>query len=124
MKKYPAEECDPVKRAGYTARYLADIEFPEPVDSAGFVFVRIPAGGRTRSHTHYHLDEMFVAMTPLRVGVGTELHEAKVGDVFLIERGELHWFEAPASTDALLMAIKVPNLKEDKVDSEVPRTDS
>ncbi len=116
MKLYLVSATEPVKRPGYVAYYLADLEFPEPLHTAGAILVRVPAGGRTRAHTHNSLDELFIALTEMQFGVIDTLYDLGPGDVILVERGEIHWFEATATKDALAMAIKMPNVKEDKVE--------
>jgi len=114
VKIFHASDNEPVKRAGYSAQYIADVVFREPTDTAGFILVRIPAGGRTKAHYHSDLEEVFIAMNSMKLGVGTEIYEMEEGDVALVEPGEEHWFEAPSTHDVTVVAVKMPNLKDDK----------
>ena len=114
---FKASKRELKKRDGYHAKYVADITFREEVLSAGFVVVKIPKSSRTKPHSHQILEEVFIIMDEARMGIDESQHELEADDVVLIEPGEIHWFEASKDKDLTLIAIKLPNLKEDKIDS-------
>lgn len=116
VKVYRARDSEAIEKQGYSARYVADIVLRSPVGTAGVILVNLSAGKRTAPHSHSHLDELFVAIGQTRIGVNTEVHNLETGDVLLVERSEVHWMEAPADRDMTLLAVKLPNIKTDKVD--------
>jgi quercetin dioxygenase-like cupin family protein len=106
-----------IKRGGYDAKYVADIVFRGQKESAGFILVNIPSGNTTSPHAHGVLEEVFIFMDMVEMTIDGELHQMERGDVVLIEPGEAHWFKAPKDRDATLIAVKLPNLKDDKISS-------
>ncbi len=115
VKLFRASDNPPQPREGYSAQYIADLTFDVPVDSAGFILVRVPGGGRTKPHSHNSLDEIMVALTTARIGIGSEVFSLAEGDVVIVDRGKSHWLEAEPTIDALILAVKIPNIKDDKV---------
>ena len=116
VKVYRASDSEGIDKQGYSAKYVADIVFRSPVGTAGVILVNLAAGKRTAPHSHSHLDELFVASGPARIGVDAKVHDLETGDVLLVERSEVHWMEAPADRNVTLLAMKLPNIKTDKVD--------
>ncbi|TFG34558.1 cupin domain-containing protein [Candidatus Thorarchaeota archaeon] len=104
-----------INRNGYAASYYADIQLKRKIDSAGFIFVKIPAFTKTSSHRHEVLEEVFIALNPLKMNVNNTIIDLKIGDIVLVEPNELHSIENNSSEDAMLLAIKIPNLKNDKI---------
>ncbi|MHA1770428.1 MAG: cupin domain-containing protein [Candidatus Thorarchaeota archaeon] len=115
-KIFRASSNPPQRRHGYSAQYIADVVFREPITTAGFILVRVPSGGRTRPHFHEHVDEVMVALTPARIGIGSEVYSLSEGDVAIVDRGQEHWLEAESNTDTLIVAVKIPNISDDKVE--------
>ena len=103
---YRAHESKPKQRAGYEARYFADISFREPVDSCGMILVTLEPGSNSSPHGHEHLEEVFMALTNIRVKVDEEMIDLEDGDVLVVE---------PGDSPARLLAMKFPNLKDDKI---------
>ena len=116
MKVYRKELAMQAVRAGYTAHYVADLQLSNQADSAGVIVVEIAKGTLTSPHTHQHLEELFIPMNRISMGVGESLLSLDTGDVVLVESGERHWFQAYSDEDARVLAIKIPNLKEDKIE--------
>ena len=100
---------------GYGRKYVADIDFQEPLDTAGFIYVKIPHGMITDPHAHALLEEVFIIMNDTKMGIGKSVFSFEEGDIVIVEPGEAHWFIAPNTHDVIVIAIKLPNLKDDKV---------
>ena len=106
------------ERAGYSASYVSDIEFASLISSAGFIVVSIPAGMSTKPHAHKHIQEVFVANSQVSIFIDGTQYILEGGDVVLVDPGEFHSFQAPMDTNGSIIAIKVPNIKDDKVSEE------
>ncbi|MFX1265365.1 MAG: cupin domain-containing protein [Promethearchaeota archaeon] len=115
---YRASVAESRERLGYRAKYVADIVFKEPPDSAGFIIVKIPPEMKTSPHSHGILSEVFVMMGKTKMGVADTLYDLDEGDVVVVEPREFHWFETPNGPDVDVIAIKMPNLKEDKIEAK------
>ncbi len=116
MKVYRKDNSSKVQRAGYTAHYIADIELSHRLDTAGVILVDIPKGTKTTPHAHRELEELFIALNVVSMGVGDSFIDLKVGDIVLVEPGEKHWFESSKENEVRIIAIKLPNLKDDKIE--------
>ncbi len=115
VKIYRMEDVDSVMKEGYSATYVADLLFSKAIGSAGVILVDIEAGGQTKPHAHNHLEEIFIPLDQGIIGIDGKGIELKGGDVVVVERGERHWFEANHEIPLRVIAIKTPNLKNDKV---------
>lgn len=115
VKVWRASDVEMIGLAGYGRKYVADVEFKESLQNGGFIYVRIPGGMQTDPHTHGTLEEVFIIMNKTKMGVGNHILDVDEGDVVLVEPREPHWFETPEGADVVVIAIKFPNLKNDKV---------
>ena len=115
VKVYKAADTDFVGIAGPRRKYIADIVFNKPVDSGGFIWVKIPGGFKTAPHFHEKLEQVFIIINETKMVVGEKVLKLAEGDVVLVEPGEQHWFETPEGDDVTAIAIKLPNLKDDKI---------
>ena len=115
VRVFKAEDSETIQRAGYEARYFADVVFREPVDSCGMILVTLEPGSKSSPHGHEFLEEVFLALTEIRVQVDSETIELAEGDVLVAGPGEMHSFEVIGDKPARLLAMKFPNLKEDKI---------
>jgi quercetin dioxygenase-like cupin family protein len=115
VKIYRSKDVELVGLASYGRKYVADVTFRAPVETAGVIYVRIPGGHRTEPHSHMSLEEIFVIMNMTRMGINETVYNFEEGDVILVEPGEPHWFETPDEKDVVFIAMKFPNLKNDKV---------
>ena len=115
VKVWRASDAKMIGMAGYGRKYVADVEFKESLKNGGFIYVKIPGGMKTHSHAHEILEEVFIIMNRTKMGVGGQLLDVDEGDVVLVEPGEAHWFETPEGDDVVVIAIKFPNLKDDKM---------
>ncbi len=102
-------------RAGYQARYIADVRLQSPIATVGVIQVEIKRGRKTSPHTHEHLEELFIPLGRTKMGVGESIIELERGDVVIAEPGEKHWFETYPDEDVMVIALKLPNLKDDKI---------
>jgi mannose-6-phosphate isomerase-like protein (cupin superfamily) len=115
VKVWRASDVEMIGLAGYSRKYVADVRFKESLQNGGFIYVRIPGGMKTDPHAHGTLEEIFIIMNKTMMGVGDQLLDVNQGDVVLVEPGEAHWFETPEGDDVVVIAIKFPNLKDDKI---------
>jgi mannose-6-phosphate isomerase-like protein (cupin superfamily) len=118
VRVYRSSDCELIGLGGYGRKYVADVVFRQPIDSAGFIWVKIPGGVETAPHAHEFLEEAFVIMKKTKMGVGSEILDLDEGDVVVTEPGEAHWFVTPEGEDVIIIAIKMPNMKDDKVTPE------
>jgi mannose-6-phosphate isomerase-like protein (cupin superfamily) len=118
VKVYRASDSELVGMGGYGRKYVADLKFRRKLDTAGFIWVKIPGGMKTDPHLHKELEEAFFFVDSTKMGVGNQLLEVNEGDVVVVEPGEAHWFETAEDHDARVVAIKFPNLKTDKVEAQ------
>lgn len=111
---FRVDDAELMGRNGYSARYFADVIFNQKIDSAGFILVTIPSGFQTAPHTHMALEEVFFALTPLEVIVDDSVLSLRTGDLVIVGPNEIHSFQNKTQDEGLLLAIKFPNLKDDK----------
>lgn len=117
MRIYRANEAEPKQRAGYTATYVADVELMTRVGTAAFIVVHVDAGVRTETHMHQSLQEAFVFLDETIIGINQETVSVGPGDVVVVDPGEEHWFSAPKDREISFIAVKLPNIPDDKVKS-------
>ena len=122
VKVYRTSDAKEMARAGYSAKYVADIRFRNKIDDGGFIMVSIPPGTKTSPHIHKKLEEVFVALSHLEMHINDAHIQLEVGDIVIAEPGESHSFSAYPLSEAKLLAIKFPNLKDDKVLLNGPST--
>ncbi|MFX1560285.1 MAG: cupin domain-containing protein [Promethearchaeota archaeon] len=115
VRIYRIGEAEKAVRAGYEASYVADLIFREPLDSCGIILVDIDPDGKSSPHAHEHLEEAFIALSPLSIYVNNICHELNEGDVVLVDPGEAHSFESRTEMKGRMLAMKFPNIKDDKV---------
>lgn len=116
MKIYKVHDARQAQRAGYSARYIADIDLVQKIDSAGVILVDIPKGIKTAPHSHANLEEVFIIFDRTRMGVDGQIIELEAGDVVIVGFREKHWFETYPDNDVRVVAIKLPNLTDDKIE--------
>jgi quercetin dioxygenase-like cupin family protein len=115
VRIYRAKDSVKTERAGYEAGYVADLIFREPLDSCGVILVEIEKNGKSAPHSHEHLEEAFIAITNIRMFVDDTRYDLKEGDVVVAEPGEAHSFETEPDKVGKILALKFPNIKDDKV---------
>ncbi|MFW9810103.1 MAG: cupin domain-containing protein [Candidatus Thorarchaeota archaeon] len=126
VRIYRARDAEPNQRPGYEARYTADIVFKEPVNSCGMILVNLDPGSKSSPHGHRLLEEVFMALTRVRIHVEGETFDLNEGDVAVVDPGEMHSFEVLGEMPARILAMKFPNIKDDKIspmDDDTDRND-
>lgn len=117
VKIFKASDAEEIHKKGYTAKYVADVEFRMSLDTGGFILVTVLAGTKTEPHAHGELEEIFVVLSDMKMIIDSAEYELEKGDVVLVSPNETHSFEAAADSSASVIAIKFPNLKDDRVSS-------
>jgi quercetin dioxygenase-like cupin family protein len=115
VRIYRATDSEKAIRAGYEATYVADLTFRKSLDSCGVILVDIAPDERTSPHAHDHLEEVFIAMSAISIYINDICHELQEGDVVIVEPGETHSFETKGDKSGRILALKFPNIKDDKV---------
>ncbi len=115
VRIYRAEDSVKASRAGYEASYVADLTFNKPLDSCGVILVDIQENGKSSPHAHEHLEEVFVAITKIRMFINDTRYDLNEGDVVIVAPNEAHSFETEQNETGRILALKFPNLKDDKV---------
>ena len=115
VRIYKAKDSAKAGRAGYEASYVADLTFLKPLDSCGVILVDLEKNGKSSPHSHEHLEEAFIAMTDIRMFIDDAPYDLKEGDVVVAEPGEAHSFETTPNKAGRILALKFPNIKDDKV---------
>ncbi len=110
---YRASKENEIRKKGYFADYVADVKLLRQVDTAGVIIVSIPEG-QTSPHFHRELEELFIACTPVDIYIDEKKYLLEKGDVVLVAPGEHHYFVSPPGHTSWIIAIKLPNLKDDK----------
>ena len=87
---FKAQDAEVAGRAGYEARYIADLVFKKPLDSCGVILVDLHESGRSAPHAHEHLEEAFIVLTDINMYVDDVHYSLKAGDVVLVGPGEAH----------------------------------
>jgi quercetin dioxygenase-like cupin family protein len=115
MRVYRVSDVQAVMKEGYSASYVADTKLTHSTKTVGVIMVKVSRGKRTKAHAHGVLDEIFIPMGHVKIGVDAAILNLSFGDVLIVNPYEKHWFEAPADEDVTIAAIKLPNLKDDKI---------
>ncbi len=115
VRIYRVEDSEKATRGGYEATYVADLTFQKSLDSCGVILVDFETSDRSSPHAHEHLEEVFVALSELSIYVNDIRYDLHEGDVAIVEPGEFHSFERRTNTKGRILALKFPNIKDDKV---------
>ncbi len=117
VKIFKASEAKEIHKKGYTAKYVADVNFRKSLNSGGFILVTVSPGTKSEPHAHSELEEIFVVLSDMKMIIDSIEYELEKGDVVLVGPNEIHSFEAAVDSPASMIAIKFPNLKDDRVSS-------
>ena len=118
VRVFHFQDAETNNRSGYNARYFADIQFTRKLDTAGFIFITIPSNSKTEPHAHMILEEIFIALTPLKMRVNGKELKLDTGDLVVVEPNESHSIQNHTSKEGRMLAIKFPNVKDDKVSAD------
>ncbi len=115
VRIFRSADAERSTKAGYIASYIADLTFMQSLDSCGVILVEIEGKEKSSPHSHEQLQEVFVALSEISVYVDGICQDLKQGDVVMVEPGENHSFASKTSESGRLLALKFPNIKDDKV---------
>ncbi len=115
VRIFRAADSTKACRAGYEVNYVADLAFHRSLDSCGVILVTIQKNSKSSPHSHNHLEEVFIALTKIRIIVNDAYFDLKEGDVVVVQPGEAHSFETEIDQAGQILALKFPNIKDDKV---------
>ena len=109
------EVPDEVRSGGaYSIKRL----FTEPLsvkpDNIGFYQTTVPKGSSVAGHHHKNLDEVFYFLTKARLEIEGKMYNFEPKDMVFLKAGEKHEIYGDEE-GVVLIAIKLPDLKEDKV---------
>jgi len=115
VRIYKAKDSERVSRAGYVANYVADLKFMSSLESCGVILVEISDIGKSSPHAHEHLEEVFIILSKMMIYINDTPYELDEGDVVIVQPGEEHSFETKNNQSGKIIALKFPNIKDDKV---------
>ncbi|MFW9788686.1 MAG: cupin domain-containing protein [Candidatus Thorarchaeota archaeon] len=115
VKIYRATDAKKAERAGYEASYVADLTFRDSLNTCGVILVKFDGGGRSTPHLHEKLEEVFIAISDIRIFIDDSGYDLMDGDVVIVEPGEAHSFEPKDNQPGKILALKFPNLSDDKI---------
>lgn len=115
VRIYRDTDSEKVARSGYDAKYVADLTFKQSLNSCGVIIVDIATDARSSPHSHRLLEEVFIAVTEIQLYIDDTCYELNEGDVVIVEPGEFHSFQTRNDKLGRIIALKFPNIKDDKV---------
>jgi len=115
VRIFRVDDSEKASRPGYKARYVADLTFRDTLDSCGVILIDIDNKGRSSPHAHGQLEEVFIAVTDVLMYIDNKRYELKSGDVAIVEPKEEHSFETQGDNQGRILALKFPNIKDDKI---------
>lgn len=115
MKIIRVDEVDDEVRGGgsYIIKRLITDELEHSPSNIGFYQTTVPKGSKVQYHSHSSLDEVFIFMTPGRAKIEDKEYRFRPKDIVFLRAGERHEIYAD-DEDVVLIAIKLPDNKEDK----------
>jgi len=109
------EVPDEVRGDGaYTIKRLFTEELSVSPENVGFYQTTILQDSKVAGHHHVNLDEIFYFLTYAKLEIEGKIYNFKPKDMVFLKAGEKHEIYG-GEKGAVLIAIKFPDLKEDKV---------
>tara|TARA_Y100000310_G_C20168690_1_gene572596 strand:- start:206 stop:568 length:363 start_codon:yes stop_codon:yes gene_type:complete len=109
------EVPDEVRGGGlYVIKRLITENITQNPKNIGFYQTTIPKGSKVPGHHHAKLDEVFIFLTKARVEIEGSMYHFHPKDMVFLKAGDKHEIFAD-DEDVVLIAIKLPDHKEDKV---------
>ena len=114
MKIIRINEVPIEERGGYSIKRLCTEELLKNPENIGFYETTIPKGSTCPSHAHENLDEFIIFLSKAVMEINDEIYNFENGDIVVLRPGDKHEFRA-IHNEIKLIAIKTPNIPEDKV---------
>lgn len=114
MKLVRAEGIPEEDRGEYSIKRLFTETLDHDVENVGFYRTLIPEGNKVAKHCHDTLDEVLYFLTSGIVETDGNIVNLRPGDSIILNKGEHHEIRA-GDNEVRLIAVKLPNNKEDKV---------
>lgn len=121
MKVIRLREVPDEGRKGYSIKRLFTHLLTENPKNVGLYQTTIPAGSTCPNHSHAHLQEILYFLTEAKVATDSEVYSFKPGDLMILDVGEYHEIVAEGK-EVRLIAVKLPNIVEDKVEKPLRKT--
>jgi len=103
------------KRPGYLRAVLANVEVKNTSQYLGVLHVIIPKGRSSDKHYHSNFKEIFIPLTEGVIGVENQEFRVFPDEIIIVDEKEVHWAKALDDCDFRLIAIKVPDIPNDRV---------
>jgi quercetin dioxygenase-like cupin family protein len=97
----------------YSIKRLLTQPLTKSPKNVGYYQTTIPAGSKVTRHNHLTLEETLIFLTKSRVKIKGEMYYFEPKDMVFLEAGEDH--EIYADNVVVLIAVKLPDNKEDKI---------
>ena len=114
MKIIRLNEIPDEDRKGYSIKRLFTMPLSQRPENVGLYETTVPKGSVCKLHKHDQLDEIIYFITKAKAKLGKEIYSFEPGDMIFLSPGDIHEFIAE-ECDLKLIAIKLPNNKDDKV---------
>lgn len=119
VHKIVGVEDVPVEERGngrYYIRRVLDEMLSTPPESVGVYFTSVRS--YVAEHHHRNLDEILIFLTPAAIEINGERYEMQKYDSVFLPRGTNHKIYSNNDQESMLIAVKMPNAKEDKVETK------
>ena len=101
-------------RGKYSIKRLFTEKLHHNPENVGLYETTIPPGKIVTYHYHANLDEVIIFATEGRMRIEDKIHNFSPGDLVFLDSGSAHEIYADEK-EVKLFAIKLPDVKEDKV---------
>jgi len=118
MKTIRLDEIPIEERSGYRIKRIATEKLNFNPENIGIYKTIIPPQSKCPNHAHVQLDEVLLFLTKAKVKTESGILTFSEGDVLVIGANEFHEIIAE-NEEVRLIALKMPNIVEDRVDSQL-----
>jgi mannose-6-phosphate isomerase-like protein (cupin superfamily) len=115
MEVIRIDEVSEEDRGEYSIKRLFTENLPHDIENVGFYQTIIPQGNKVAKHHHEGLDEVLFFLTEGIVKTDQGEFNFEPGDSMVLKKGENHEIHPKDDQEARLIAVKLPNHKEDKI---------
>ena len=114
MKVIKINDIPVEDRGKYSIKRLFTEKLNHKPENVGLYETTIQPGKKVKYHYHANLDEVIIFITDGRMKIEGEMRTFSPGDLVFLESGNAHEIYADEK-EVKLYAIKLPDIKEDKV---------